>query len=426
VLKDVREYRNKHGHPPTMVDYFSYREQLELQSIKTGAAEIVFDEILAQQKPIISRSELLELFISKRHSLRDYIVKYNVHIESWQNTVEVMTCEYAFKNNKLLFDVIRQSEKDLHSRFAYDNEKVITLYEKTNVPKQAGIQKENGLGLFLQPQMPLFVSGFFDSKVFGFPYNNTDVVSFLTGPFITLPDGTKTNLVPFVFEKLEIIDNRKCIVVSDFNVSMFFDIERDFSLIQRDGYHQVMTTSSSGETMLSSRELVARTRLYDLTDYGNGIWLPSKIEIERFSKPRIPHALQDKVIFSAKHEIVNVSSIQINQGIKDDFFTDFIPNDAFVSDLDNKLVYKQGDKASINSLLKETAKSKRNFFWNYVSIVTGLLMIFVALSLKYLAYLKAKREREKKRRKQNEMFAFFVFYLLAQFSIFAANTDIRR
>jgi hypothetical protein len=124
--------------------------------------------------------------------------------------------------------------------------------------------------------------------------------------------------------------------------------------------------------------------------------LPSRIEIERFAEPRIPDELQGKVIFSPKHEIITVSSIQINQGIKDDnYFTDFIPDDAFVSDANHHLVYKQSDKDSINSLAKEPVKSK-NLFWNYVSIVIGLLMIFITLILKYLAYRKAKCERKKK------------------------------
>jgi hypothetical protein len=56
----------------------------------------------------------------------------------------------------------------------------------------------------------------------------------------------------------------------------------------------------------------------------------------------------------------------------------------------------QSDSPSIDSLLENTVKSKRVMIFRYISITAGILMIIIALALKYLAYLKNKREHENK------------------------------
>jgi hypothetical protein len=56
----------------------------------------------------------------------------------------------------------------------------------------------------------------------------------------------------------------------------------------------------------------------------------------------------------------------------------------------------QSDSPSIDSLLENTVKSKRVMIFRYISITAGILMIIIALLLKYRAYLKDKREHENK------------------------------
>jgi hypothetical protein len=97
-----------------------------------------------------------------------------------------------------------------------------------------------------------------------------------------------------------------------------------------------------------------------------------------------------------RKEVINVENMSLNSGIQESFFTDIIPENAVVADGIRGLVYKQSDSPSIGSLLKEHAKSKRVMIFRYISIISGLILIFIALALKYRAYLKNKRERKNK------------------------------
>ena len=228
--------------------------------------------------------------------------------------------------------------------------------------------------------MPFFQTGFFDSTKFGYPYLDSDVVSFLKGPVASLPDGKKNNLVPFVFEKIESVEGEKCIVVSDFSTAMYFAVEKDFSLVQSEVYSQIMTTIANGGGVLSGRKISARTKFSKMKDYGNGICLPSNIELERFNDNPV------------QYEKVVILSVKINEGIKDNYFTDIIPDDAIVADAENVMVYKQGDRSSIEGLLKDAAKSKRVMIFRYISVTLGLIMIAIWFVLKYRKYLKKRTE----------------------------------
>jgi hypothetical protein len=79
--------------------------------------------------------------------------------------------------------------------------------------------------------------------------------------------------------------------------------------------------------------------------------LPRKIITEYF----------DQKGFLSRCDTVDVNDIKINIAVVDSYFSDFIPEDALVSDAINEMTYKQSDSPSINSLIKETAKSKRIF-----------------------------------------------------------------
>jgi hypothetical protein len=393
ILEEIHEFRKVHGFPPTMADYFIYLERLPKNTIDENTSKKIIPEILNQQQPRISTPELLKVFRAKRESIRDYSLQYSVLINYFDSKnnlsrKEESVCEYSACKNKLLLDKTEDiSTGRVRFRKAYDGEFIYTLRTSNSIPPQAGISLPDSLGTFFHPWMPLTLAGIFDTKKCDFAHADYDIVMFLEGDVFDghLIDGIKLLAPPNVFEKFEKIEGHECLVVSALMESKYFVLDRDFSLIRTDRFRPITSNSSNG-LILTGRALSSKTILHNLHDYGNGIWLPDRIVIDYF----------DNKGMLSRQDTVTVSSVKINKGIDDTYFTDFIPDDVIVSDTANNIVYRWGERDSINSLLKETVKSKRVFIFRYISIISGLALIFIALLLKYRAYLKNKRERENK------------------------------
>ncbi|MDR2409793.1 MAG: hypothetical protein LBE13_17020 [Bacteroidales bacterium] len=392
ILEEIREFRKVHGFPPTMADYFIYLKRLPENTIDENTSKKILPEIFRQQQPRISVTELLKVFRTKREAIDNYSLKYNVlikHFDSQNNfsRKEESVCEYSACKNKLLLDKTEYSTTEgiVRYRKAYDGEFIYTLRTSNSTPPQAGVSLPHSLGTFFHPWMPLTLAGIFDTKKCNFADVDYDMVMFLEGDFFNgrMVDGVKLLVPPYVFEKSEKIEGRECLVVSTLMENQYFDSDRDFSLIRTDRFRPIASNSSNGP-ILTGRVLSSKTILHDLHDYGNGIWLPDRIVKDYY----------DNKGMLSRQDTVTVSSIEINKGIDDTYFTDFIPDDVIVSDTANKAVYRWGERDSINSLIKDTVKSKRIFIYRYISIISGLALIFIALAMKYRQYLKNKHERE--------------------------------
>jgi hypothetical protein len=253
-----------------------------------------------------------------------------------------------------------------------------TVTEPDSDLPNANVMKTTPLQMFYHLNMPLFPAMLFNPARCNASWQfNFDLESFL--------DAEKTH----VFEQDIQLNEKKCILVLDLSTKIYLDPEKDFSVIRFEKYaHNAIPVPSpqsfSGQDVrITGRTLIYRSDLMDLKNCENGIWIPLKIENTIFNKQNV-----------IEQSIVTVKDVQINKGIPKTFFTEIIPENSFVFDAPNNLTYKQSDHASINSLIKETAKSKRIFIYRYISIISGLALIFIALALKYRAYLKAKRERE--------------------------------
>jgi len=376
VLRDIREHRNSHSTPPTMADVFSYYGSLDKKIIESATFDAIFEAVLLQQKPDVTLSDIIKIVRAKRDSLRDYIVRYEVTTNSRAgdtNLPEPMLYKFASKKDRFLFEMPGVGSGQSRDIFSYDGNNLILVREFGDIPTQGSVTPAEFLAPFFQQRMPLVVSGLFDSNACGSPDRYYDLVLFLEGDLVNLPDGTKLNFPPHVFEKIEVIGGHRCIAVSNYRTTKYFDIERDFSLISSEYFTHTISDLPQGR-MFAGRALYSRTKLYDLKDYGNGMWLPSRVEIEIFEDNGKMKQL-DKIF---------VKSFEINKGIDDAFFTSYIPDDTIMSDVERGLVYRWGDHASINSLLKETAKSKRVWTFQIISMTAGIVMILIALIRMYL------------------------------------------
>jgi hypothetical protein len=155
--------------------------------------------------------------------------------------------------------------------------------------------------------------------------------------------------------------------------------EKNFSVVQKECYR---TDFSDGHLVRNRTNLV---RFDGFREYNNSLWFPEKCIDESFYEEKL--TVVQSVVFR---------NVEVNIGIEDNTFSDIIPDNAIVFDGVKGLAYKQSDSLSIDSLLKETVKSKRVFIYRYISIISGLVLIFIVLVIKYRLYLKDKRERENK------------------------------
>jgi hypothetical protein len=372
---------------PNDEDYFQICSFSETSFLSSTERLKVWREIVSLQNSDVSLLELQSIFKSKQNSLRDARVTYTEHVydsrKSDQPTIESSrTYTFAFMSNMLYLERKgkRMNGDYDHAIFSYDGKSMKTVIEPNSDLPNANIMKKTPLTFFFQIDMPLFSAMLFDPSLCNSSWHfNFNIISFLGAE-------KKTR----VFQQDIFLNGKKYLAVLDLSTKIYLDPEKDFSVVRFEKYSHNFERieselSSVPNIRLIGRSLIFRSDLSDLINYDNGIWIPSKIENTIF--------LKDRVIERA---VVSVENVQINQNIPKSFFEDIIPENSFVFDAPNNLTYKQSDSPSINSLIKDTVKSKRILIYRYISIISGLALIFIALIMKFLAYLKAKRERKNK------------------------------
>jgi hypothetical protein len=322
----------------------------------------LWDELVKIQTPRITKENLRSLVLAKRSSIKDFYGEFTVIHENSEtkndSEVGVTGYKYAYKNN--LFFVERQRGND-HSRIAFSGELFIKVWLHPSLQANILYPPESLHNGFV-PMMPFFQIMIADTGMFHTDHQGFDLVRLL-----------EQNKNLCIFEKKEVIGGREYLVLGNFTKRLLLDINKDFSVYQLSDYSFQNDPSKSNRVIDRSKGSV-RT-LVDLTDYGNGIWLPKKSENLYFSEKT------GKVIMS---DVVTYGNIKLNQGLEADFFVDVIPEDALVTDSIRDMVYVFSDRASIDDLLKATAKSKRVFIFQYISVTAGIIMIIIALIMMYL------------------------------------------
>jgi hypothetical protein len=379
-MEYLKDYRNKNGHAPNDIDFHILSSYPENTNVRVN----MLNEIVRQQHPVINKDELVSLFKAKQNSIRDFRSFYSLTILKSKNQkadapFEKSIYEFCFSKNKMLYDRKEESDQS-HTRLSYDGKKIITLMDLEGLGEQHkhasfSPSEQNTMIKFMHPFMPLTLAMLFDTQQCSFPYPNFNFLSFLVQKDLVV-----------VYEKKEIVDKRECIVVASLSQRIYLDVNYDFSIIRIEHY------AFKRENGKKIRYLLSKTSLNNLRDYGNGIWLPNSIQIEHFNPLG---NITDKFV-------VDVSTIEINKNIPDNYFTDFIPDNVIVADSVNNLVYAYKDRPSIEETLKSVIQRKNITIFRWISLISGLALILIVLVIKYRLYIKNKRERENKTEEEEE------------------------
>jgi hypothetical protein len=374
----LHRFKSEQGFPPLDMDYIAVVTDPKLKISSLERFEL-WKELIAMQNPVISKKNLKALFKTKYNSIRDlkcdyYVTRKNA-IPEKDTAVGTTKYKYALKGDAFYVESERSEHPNPHhSIVSFSGSLYTKVFFALDGSSEVNIKDSlSSIQEAFEPMSPLLQAMIFDTKHFGFAQ-----------PWFDMPLKLEESLGLEIFEKFEIIDSRQYLVVSDTRCRILLDVEKDFSVFQQTAYVGKFTEKAN-DSFLVGVFLESQRTLFDLTDYGNGIWLPKKSETHYYSQTGETITMSDFAVYN---------EIKINSGLDEAFFVNVIPENALVSDSIHNMVYKQSDSPSINSLIKETVKSKRAFIFRYISIISGFALIFIVVAIKYRQYFKNKRERE--------------------------------
>jgi hypothetical protein len=368
VLSELANFKVKHGFSPSDDDFFAI-------VLKPGY-DFTFQEIeklwkivVDQQKSVISVDQLVALYRSKKSSIKDVCAVFKT--TSYQ--VDPSTNES--ENFEIVYGYINKGDKYyLNTRMlgghkevipdktqSYDGEICYSFLDISGSLPVVGIDHLSSMSIFFQSYSPLASSMLLNSKLFERQDTVHDIIAFLETP------GTA------VFERTEVVDLQECIVVANWGTRVSLSPKHDFSVVQVIDYRHHFRESAE-QPFLTARSVSERRVLHELKDYGNGVWLPNYVLVDFFF-----------FFFQAIGKAaVRTSLLEVNNGVSDNVFTDFIPQNAFVLDFVRDMSYDWTEYPSIEGLLNSVVKSERVWAFQIISVTLGIIMIIIALIVMFL------------------------------------------
>ncbi|MGL6195148.1 MAG: hypothetical protein ACRC2T_10050 [Thermoguttaceae bacterium] len=375
VVKEIENFSSVNGRSPSEEDV----EKILLPYGDDAFSEPEFYRIYsawqnARQSPI-SKKALIELFESKVQSIRSIKIKYQYSTD-WLDKKkssfrDKQNVSFIMDNNRLYSEKTYFSSDSTanktglsHEILAYNgkNLSIARFFFDKKRATEGVIENRNNLDELFPFEHPLYYSFLL----------NPDIQK-LTGkkPVFFLPsllqDKTRLSIIE---ENTVLVDGIECIQISNGN-SIYIDPSKDFSIVKVEQF-QTVRDSNGGEDKIKPTKIVTLTKL---SDYGNGIWIPQNINII--------YSFGDE---SDRTVTMTVMNVEVNKKIDEKTFTDIFPDDAVISDSVQNLVYIWSDRASIGGLLKDTVQSKVRRTWQWLSMGAGLVLIIVALLMKYRNY----------------------------------------
>ena len=326
-----RGYREVHSAAPSLDVYY---EEIEKHALSNAEQSILYAEVVKQQRPPISLSDLIAVLQSKIDSIKSFRCSYTTTKRSG------MTCEYAFDGVKFLMHDGTPDEQK-----SYDGE----LIRDVESSKEASIYNGDSISRFHRPDMPLCRAMLFRPQLLDMKDVTVNIVDFLNLNYFTVVEATST------------IDDSRCLRVGCLAYEMFLDLDRNFAIKRLDSYTHKTTDAGDGLPVIVGHSIKGSIAHSGFTDYGNGIWLPSKIEVS--------HSDGSSTVVEAKE-------IQINPQIPHADFVDIIPDGVLVKDGVKELVYVWGQRSSIDQVLQETTPVKSR----WVLVWVNLCVLAVAFS----------------------------------------------
>jgi len=369
IVSELKEFKVKNNRVPTEKDLFTLAHDLEC-NLTPQEVQQLYQVVISLHSPIITKEQLGKLFSAKINSIRDYRCDYTLHqtsnVLSTNENNSTLSFEYAQKGCMRLIDISGYDNKDIPSlRKSFDGNKVIEYISPNDVLPTASIMNLEKLTAFIPDGLPLATAMLLDMSILGdndSVLRNYNLLMFLKDPEV------------LVHEENYIINGLECVLVGNQYSHVFLDKALDFSVVKI--IHYRLAPSNERNDAPWEKKPSIETTLSDFIEFDNGIFLPATIEqiyydIERKNSDNI-----------STKSVVKVSNMTINSGIKDEFFTDFIPNDTIVADRSKDIVYKYGDRASIGGLLKETVQRKTVNIFRWISVFAGLIMIGFGVGFK--------------------------------------------
>ncbi|QGQ25629.1 hypothetical protein F1728_24395 [Gimesia benthica] len=336
--KWITSTKRNSGNPPT-------DRQLSERAVEAGASPDEFMAcwkiLLKEQQPVVSKSDLIELIKAKRASIHDMYCKYKFQWEELDENDELsetFRVENSFFRSGVKLRMHAKnwkgsSPKPTDSDISYNGDYVQYVDFSLKTPN-ASISKLRGYNDFYFPYDVLANAMLLNSDVdLGLkgarPY---DLLEMLGGKYTLL------------LQRLEEVDGRECLVATDTMFRVYLDVERDFSVIRFESVSLVL--DSSVVAKIIDYQLDYTRRFESMKNYGNGLWLPHKIETT---------SLKDGKVIN--RQITEVSEMTVNEGVNDNIFNDIIPKGAFVFDSIQNASYRYGENQSIEGTLEDEMKN---------------------------------------------------------------------
>jgi hypothetical protein len=162
-----------------------------------------------------------------------------------------------------------------------------------------------------------------------------------------------------VLEERQNSDGQSCIVIGQPDMTALFCENQGYCLMQ-------LNVFGRGRQRFASRSLMGHR------DYGNGIWLPTRIVDEKWI---------DNDHLKSRTEM-DIETWEVNKGIPKEYFTNVIPKGALVLDQIRGISYVAEEGNSIEDLLSNAAVSGRTKRWTVrILILTNLICVPCVLAI---------------------------------------------
>ncbi|MDR2438285.1 MAG: hypothetical protein LBE12_02790 [Planctomycetaceae bacterium] len=338
--------------------------------------------LIKMQKPLISKNALAKLIDSKIASIQSIRIKYEVEVrsldmsssESDHRMVDFIMDKGQFYVNYSFNNKRKSTDKTLTQTIkAYNGGYVSSVkffYDKSRII-EGEILPFEGLEELFPYECPLYYSCLFSQEILT-QANKTPL------SLSAALSGTEDQS-GIIYEKTVPIDGVNCIQIYFDATRFYLDPNKDFSIVRIEKYRFVQDPSDGTEKQTTFRVF----SMSDHIDCGNGVWIPKYL-----------HLIYNLGSRHDRQVTIRVFDVEINKKIDPKIFTDIFPEETFVSDLVHKLTYKWSDRPSIESTLDSIIQRKSVTILRWISVISGLALIFIALVMKYRQYLRNKRERE--------------------------------
>lgn len=362
LIEWIDGFSKENGAPPTDRDFAA-----QAVASHTEASDLAksWQHLIRSQHPIVTKSDLIDLVRAKIASIHDF------------------RCKYIFEARRLENDVMTLTRREENS-FRRSGSMLRIHCSRLNATASAPVVSEYCYnGNFVESvrwpiKSPNASIGELHGRADYFRYFDILASVMLVDSDVDLGMGTATcyDLIKLlevdyaiILQSPEVFEGRSCLVVSNAMFRVFLDVERGLSVVGVESQAIECKSSEGNRSITTSYPMTYVRRLESLTDYGNGIWLPQKVEAIHFANGR-----------KVSREVTEVIEMAVNKGIADSEFSNIIPEGAFVSDGIRKASYVYGDNASIQGAISDAINGvSRRTQRVQLGLVIANLLVFAGL-----------------------------------------------